>query len=295
MLRVCLSHDIDRVVKSHQYITRSLRSLISGDWRGVYKQIKSLSDKHPYWGFDHLVEIEDSLNVRSTIFFLNESIRLKPWDLSTYQLALGRYSIKSEKITDLIKYLDRNGWEIGVHGSYNSFNNINLLKYEKNSLEQILGHQVRGIRQHYLNLNDMTWALQSEAGFSYDSSFGYTDNIGFKDNRIAPFHPFSDGFVVFPLTIMDMCFVNYPDKWSAFERIASECEENGAVLVVNFHQHVFHEPDFPGWGDDYIGIIQRCKARNAEFKTMGQWYDDLLDHPRERDTCVDTSSGDWTG
>jgi len=280
MLKVCLTHDIDRITKSHQYVSRLLRAVYGRNPESIKQQCRSFGAKSPYWGFDKLIDIERTFNVKSTVFFLNESIKLNPLRPKTLILSSGRYRIDSARIIEIMRYLDANGWEIGVHGSYNSFNNINLLKYEKNSLEQILGHQVRGIRQHYLNLNEMTWALQSEAGFSYDSSFGYTDNIGFKDNRIAPFHPFSDGFVVFPLTIMDMCFVNYPDKWSAFERIASECEENGAVLVVNFHQHVFHEPDFPGWGDDYIGIIQRCKARNAEFKTMGQWYDDLLDHPR---------------
>lgn len=276
MLRVCLSHDIDRVVKSHQYITRSLRSLISGDWGGVYKQIKSLSDKHPYWGFDHLVEIEDSLNVRSTIFFLNESIRLKPWDLSTYQLALGRYSIKSEKITDLIKYLDRNGWEIGVHGSYNSYLSQELLCKEKQTLENIVQHEILGIRQHYAQLADSTWKYQARAGFKYDSSLGYTNAIGFKDERFVPFFPLNSDFLEIPLVVMDMCFVGLKDKWASLESIIDLCKVRGAVLVVNYHQHVFYGTDFPGYREDYIQIVNRCKEHGACFLTLSEVYWDEL-------------------
>jgi len=276
LFRVCLSHDIDRVVKSHQYLTRSLRSLSRGDWRGVYRQIKSLSDKHPYWGFDHLLEIEDSLKVRSTVFFLNESIRFKPWNLSTYQLALGRYRIKSEKITDIIKYLDRNGWEIGVHGSYNSYQSQELLQKEKLALENVVQHEILGIRQHYAQLADSTWKYQSRAGFKYDSSLGYTNAIGFKDERFVPFFPLNSDFLEIPLVVMDMCFVGLKDKWASLESIIELCKERDAVLVVNYHQHVFYSTDFPGYREDYVQIINKCKEHGACFSTLSEVYWDEL-------------------
>jgi len=46
-------------------------------------------------------------------------------------------------------------------------------------------------------------------------------------------------------------------------------------LVLNYHQHVFHEPDFPGYTDDYIQIIEKCIKRNAIFRTMGEYYDEF--------------------
>ena len=276
MLKVCLTHDIDRIQKSYQYVTHSLRALKRFDLSGLKNQYKSLLTKGPYWGFDKLIEIENKYDVRSTIFFLNESIKVDPFKLKSYYLSMGRYDIESPKVVDMIRYLDGNGWEIGVHGSYNSYQNLSLLKKEKETLEGIIGHEVRGIRQHHLNLDDNTWKLQKEAGFLYDSTLGYTRDIGFKDDIVAPYRPFDNEFIVFPLPIMDFCLNSHPDRWVKFDEIVDTCIEHNGVLVLNYHQHIFHQPDFPGYADDYIQIIEKCIEKNASFKTMGQYYDQLV-------------------
>ena len=275
MLRVCLTHDIDRIHKSYQYITQTLRALKRLDLNGLKNQYLSLMTKNPYWGFDRLIEIENKYDVRSTLFFLSESIKINPLKLKSYYLSMGRYDIESPKVMDIIRYLDGNGWEIGVHGSYNSYQNLSLLKKEKEILESIVGHEIRGIRQHHLNLDDNTWRLQKEAGFVYDSTLGYTRDIGFKDGIISPYHPFDDEFVVFPLPIMDFCFNTCSDRWTRFEEIVETCVKHNGILVLNYHQHIFHEPDFPGYADDYIQIIERCIERKAVFRTMGEYYDQI--------------------
>lgn len=272
MLKVCLTHDIDRVVKSHQYITRTARALLQLDHKSLIRQGRSLFDKHPYWGFDKMIEIENKNKVKSTVFFLNESIKhdiLKP---STYKLSAGRYKIHDKRIVDIIQYLDANGWEIGVHGSYRSYKDIELLKREKAVLEEIVGHEVIGIRQHYLNMNDMTWKYQYEAGFKYDSTLGFTRKIGFKDGHVTPFSPFNNDFFVFPLALMDFCFMETPNKWEEFEKLIDHCERENGLFVVNYHQNNFHEPDFPGYMDSYIEIIERCEKRGAAFMTIGDAY-----------------------
>jgi peptidoglycan/xylan/chitin deacetylase (PgdA/CDA1 family) len=183
---------------------------------------------------------------------------------------MGRYNIHDPKIEEMIRHLDRNGWEIGVHGSYNSFNDINLLKQEKHTLEKIVGHQINGIRQHYLNLSKKTWGFQADVGFKYDSSWGYTDDIGFKNNRYLPFHPFNNQFKVIPLTIMDSCFMAKSDRWDLYEKLLDMCELKGAVMVINFHQHVFSKYDYPGYKDAYVEIIERALDRKAQFYTLSQ-------------------------
>jgi len=239
-------------------------------------QVKSLFDKDQYWTFDKFIEIEKSHNIRSTVFFLNESMKFNLLKLKTYKLALGRYSIYDKKIQDIIQWLDHNGWEIGVHGSYNSYLDKTMLYKEKKELEKVVGHQITGVRQHYLNLISDTWAFQNEVGFKYDSSWGYTNAVGFKEEKYVPFHPLNNAFSVFPLVLMDTCFMKTENKWNELERILDLCEKKDAVLVINFHQHVFNKYDFPGYKEAYIEIINRCKKRNACFYTLNELYNKML-------------------
>jgi peptidoglycan/xylan/chitin deacetylase (PgdA/CDA1 family) len=165
----------------------------------------------------------------------------------------------------MIQYLDANGWEIGVHGSYLSYVNKRLLKKEKDLLEKILGHKVYGIRQHYLNMNNKTWQIQKECGFNYDTSFGFTDEIGFKEEKYTPFKPMNDDFIVFPQIIMDICFMSTRNKWDRLEEIINICKEKNSILVINWHQRVFNDKEFPGYKEAYINIISILKANGAEF------------------------------
>jgi peptidoglycan/xylan/chitin deacetylase (PgdA/CDA1 family) len=272
MITVCLSHDIDRTQKTYQYFTKSLFSLLKFNFKGVKNQILSLKEKDPYWTFKDFIDIEEGFKVRSTVFFLNETIKLNIFNPLSYKLALGRYRIKDERIIDIIKWLDKNGWEIGVHGSYNSYKSKELLLKEKNALENIVKHPVIGIRQHYLNLNKNTWQYQKEVGFKYDSSWGSNYTVGFKDEKFVPFHPFNDHFTVIPLVIMDTCFMETKDRWKEFDRIIEICETKGAVLVINFHQHIFNKYDFPEFKEAYIELITKLKGKEAQFLTLTEMY-----------------------
>ena len=131
MLKVALTHDIDRTNKTYQYITHGLKSIAKADLSSLAYHIKSLFGTEPYWMIPDLIKIENKYNVKSTYFFLNESIKINPFKLNSYKLAMGRYKINDKKIVKIIQWLDENGWEIGLHGSYNSYNDINLLRKEK--------------------------------------------------------------------------------------------------------------------------------------------------------------------
>ncbi len=276
MLKVALTHDIDRTKKTYQHFTKTMRALLKLDFNKIKNQIFSLGKRNNYWTFNEIIKIEESYNVKSTYFFLNETIPLKLFKLKTYKLALGRYKILDKKIVDLIKQLDKNGFEIGVHGSYNSYKSLELLKFEKKTLENILGHEVIGIRQHYLNLDENTWQKQKEVGFKYDSSIGYSGSlakIGFVDERILPFKPFNDEFTVIPLVLMDVNFMLIKNRWQEFSALLDFCNEKNCFLVVNFHNHVYNELEFPEYKNAFIKIIEECKSKNAEFLTMKEIYE----------------------
>ena len=275
MIRIALSHDVDRVKKSYQYFTHSLKYLLKGDLKNSGYHMRSFFGEDPYWNFQEIIDIESSYNVKSTFFFMHETIKFKPFDKSNWQLSLGRYSLHDPKIIETIQYLDENGWEIGLHGSYNSFKDKELLSNEKKILENILGHEVLGIRQHYLNLNDDTWNYQKECGFKYDSTFGYTRDIGFKEEKYLPFQPFNDDFAVIPQIIMDSNYMAKENKWDEYLKILDKAEETGGVVVINWHQRDFNDKEFPNHKQIYMQMIEEGINRGATFKSLLEHYNDF--------------------
>lgn len=276
MLKVSLSHDVDRTQKTYQYLTHTLRALRKGDMRKAGYHLGSWNErKQVYWNFEDIMEIEDRFGARSTFFFLLESYPLHWLKTKSWKLALGRYDIHEKRIQDIIQKLDSNGWEIGLHGSYASYNNLELLKKEKETLEAVVGHSIKGIRQHYLNWNDKTWQLQKQAGFQYDTTWGFTRKIGYRENKIKPFAPFNDHFMVFPMAIMDSCYMNTPDRLRELHKLIQMTRDNDAILVINWHNNNYNEKDFPGYRKAYIEVIEACKAEGGRFGTLGEFFGDL--------------------
>lgn len=275
MLKVSLTHDVDRTKKTYQYFSGFVKNLLKANFTDALYHMTPQLKKEPYWNIYDIAKLEDSFGLRSTFFILDESIRFNPLKPSTFALAVGRYDMFEPKIQEAIKYLDSNGWEIGLHGSFLSYNNIDLLRKEKLRLESIVGHPVLGTRQHHLNLDKTTWKMHEELGFLYDSTWGSNYEIGFVDGKIKPFQPNGTKFTVFPLSLMDVCFMPTPNKWDKFLELLDEVEANDAILVVNFHHRVYNEREYPGFKSAYIRIIETALKRNAEIAPMINFYNNL--------------------
>lgn len=275
MLKVALTHDVDRIKKHYQYFTYPLKALLKGDIKTALYHYASCFHAEPYWNFPDIIKIEEEYGVRSTFFILDETIPFKLFDKKNWQLSLGRYKISNPKLREAVQFLDKNGWEIGVHGSYLSYNNEELLKKEKQNIEEIIGHEIIGSRQHYLNWDETTWNIHKACGFKYDSTWGLSEDIGFREHKIKPFKPFNDYFTEIPLIVMDVPFIPKADKWERIVEIINKVEEEDGIFVINWHQRVYKEKEFPGYLSSYHRIIKMCKDRGAEFKTMGEFYHDL--------------------
>ena len=272
-LKICLTHDVDRVRKTYQYFTHDVRKRRFGHLRTL------LNGRSPYWTFEKIIDIEEKYGVRSTFYFLNESIPFKPFSPSNWKLSLGRYRVNEPVVASLIRDLDAGGWEIGVHGSYNSYKDLDLMRAEKSELEDVLGKEIPGIRQHYLNLEiPGTWKLQREAGFDYDASFGLLDGIGYRDGIYHPFTDAESGMFIIPLAIMECYLFSVSGNDPATirknsHRVIDEAEKNNGVLTILWHPHMFCEEDFPGYTDVYRDIIEETKNRGAEFLTCREVWE----------------------
>ncbi|MDJ1434184.1 polysaccharide deacetylase family protein [Halostagnicola sp. A-GB9-2] len=274
---LCLTHDVDRPYKTFQAPYYALKE-------HDLSHLKSLvSSDRPYWQFEEIMELEEELGVRSSFYFLNEKnlfrdkgprewIKPNNWKLFT-----GRYNITDDEIVDVIQTLDRGGWEVGLHGSYESYNNLKRLRYEKETLEDILGHDVIGGRQHYLNLNrPKTWEYHQQIGLKYDASLGSSSKYGFQ-NGYNTIRPFDDEFTVFPLTLMEVALfggdLDVDSVKHEIDRLlhrASECE---AIVAALWHPRVFNERDFPGYKELYRYLITSALEMGAWVGPIAEAYD----------------------
>ncbi|WP_418280308.1 polysaccharide deacetylase family protein [Halorubrum sp. DTA98] len=284
---LCLTHDVDRPYKTYQSPYYAIRD------RSLSQLRDMIFGRNPYWSFDRIRSIEAELGVRSAFYFLDEESlfterpRRELLDPQAWSLYTGRYDIADPKIVDLIHELDDGGWEIGLHGSYNSFHDRERLREQKRRLESILGRAVTGGRQHHLNLSvPDTWEHHAAIGLQYDASLGSSTEYGFT-HGYGVHRPFDDEFVVFPLTAMEIALPieEDPDRaWEACEELLADAYENAAVMTVLWHPRFFCS-DTPNYAPIYRRLIERALELGAWVGPPGELYD-RLDHP---DTSIATS------
>ena len=267
---LCLTHDVDRVYQTYQPLYYGMRNLDPAEMLGFW------SENNPYWQFENIMEIEEKLGVRSSFYFLNEKHLFEDrpiWELfypKAWKLFIGRYDIEEDNIRDIIRKLDAGGWEVGLHGSFDSYNDSSRLGREKERLETVLGEQVIGGRQHYLNLErPKTWRIQRDIGLKYDSSLGSSEQFGFEYGY-EPLRPFDDGFMVFPLTLMEVTIFGdrtFSEARDSLLELLKEAEENQAVMTVLWHPRFFSMDSYPRYRELYVELIKAAKE-------MGAWIGD---------------------
>jgi peptidoglycan/xylan/chitin deacetylase (PgdA/CDA1 family) len=264
-----LTHDVDRVRKYvYHYIWHGLRGSGPAMRRQAAMLVDRLRGQRHYWNFERIMALEAGYGVRSTFLFLNERARgfsPKFW---------GRYDITAPALRSVIQELDGSGWEIGLHGSYYSFDDPTLLDREKRTLEDIVGRAVRSTRQHFLNLAPpRTWLLQRAIGLEVDSTIGYARRPWDDWTRILPYYEPASGMLELPITLMDTIGLERPETRGGCYAALDAVRSRGGLVVLDWHQRTFTPDDWPRAVAFYRETIERALADGAWIATMGQVAD----------------------
>jgi hypothetical protein len=272
-----LTHDVDRPYKTYQ----SLYYALTDSGRRRHHLWSALPGNNPYWQFGRVCRIEDKLGVRSAFYFLDEQpLRERPvrdWvSPRGWQLFGGRYDVDDPAIRAVVEELDGHDWEVGLHGSYESYDDRDRLRREKRAVERVLGDSIRGGRQHYLNLSiPETWRHHRAIGLDYDTSPGSSSEYGFQ-HGYGLHRPFDDHFVVFPLTMMELALPDpgedYDDAWAACEQTLREAREHDAVMTVLWHPMYFTDREFPGYARLYRDLVATALDMGAWVGSPGDFY-----------------------
>lgn len=279
---VCLTHDVDEIKKTYQWISRPLRYLMKRDIGSFKNQITLFFQKirgiEPYYTYDDIIGIEKALDAKSTYYILKETGTLVPSSKKTWYLYGRNRSLHIPEIQALIQKLQNNGDEVAIHGSYFSYLHPELLEEQTRELEGIIHESIVGSRQHNLNLDiPKTWEYQIMAGLQYDTSLGFKDMIGFRWGTSFPFFPGNKGIAVpileIPLIIMDICLESVVNKKADCIRIADEVGKYQGVLTLLWHPPIFNTLEYPYAREIYIHVNQYCKAKGAWIARARDIYD----------------------
>ena len=278
---ICLTHDVDEIYPplSHTLLS-SLHYMKNLNFNGLKDQLfwkykgKEFS---PYWNFKEIVALEGKYGAKSSFYFLATDKDIRRF----------RYNI--EDLENELGFIVDKGWEVGLHGGYYAYNNLEEMKKEKKRLEGVINKSIIGYRNHYLRFKvPDTWELLAKAGFKYDTTFGYSDAVGFRNGMCHPFMPFNLNtnkeidILEIPLIIMDGALFgsvkSFEEAWEITKRLIDSVEEYNGVLTLLWHSNNFNCTFKENWVKFYMKILEYGYEKNAwitsEEEIYGRWQNE---------------------
>ena len=184
---------------------------------------------------------------------MNSAFYFQTSDKSDYDTG---YQIK-EYVKNCIWKLQKQGFEIGFHAGYYTFQNYDKLIEEKGRLDKTVGYITYGGRQHFLRFDvETTWKYWNQAGLEYDSTVGYPEHEGFRCGTCHPFRPFDIDedieldIIEIPLVVMDATLKSYrnlniEEGLESILLLVTRCREVEGTFTLLWHNTSIYR----GWED----------------------------------------------
>jgi peptidoglycan/xylan/chitin deacetylase (PgdA/CDA1 family) len=173
------------------------------------------------------------------------------------------------------------GHEVGLHGSFETYDHGDRFVAQRRRLEQITGTPVLGVRQHYLRMRPGTTQREmGEAELRYDSTYGFADRNGFRlglADVVETFDVQSSTRLAIdevPFVWMDRALSKYrkvesPDAWiDDALALASVCRETGGLWAGIWHPNLSPALGFPGAPEAYARLVRAIVNENPHIDTL---------------------------
>lgn len=277
---IYLTHDVDAVSKTMAVrikqsifnVVNAGRLLLAGKpnlfalkLANAYRFLISGDD---YWCFEKILSVEEKYQLKSTFnFYAGNSGNQR----SIKQMLLDpAYDVQETKLAVLLKAMHEKGVSIGLHQSFECWEDALRMKQEKQKLELALGTPVNVCRQHWLRFGfAQTWKAQQDIGLTLDSTLGFNDRPGFRNGAALKFNPWDEELEKpmhiesLPLIFMDSHFYDY-QLYSDQQRAAyiknwiDEIKAVGGQATVLWHQRVMSN-DY-GWSQGYEEVVREVAS-----------------------------------
>lgn len=245
------THDVDTPYLWSTYSSK-LKSLASSVIRHKnMKMVRSTfshlaKNKDPFDTYDLMMNMSEDEGVKSHFFFMSGGT-------SAYD---NRYGIEQSRISSLIEHIKCRGHSIGIHPSYNAYNDVKQFKKEKERLENAVDLPIEVGRNHYLRYDIVkTPMIWEEMEMKWDSTLAYADHSGFRCGVCYEFPMYSLSsrkelkLRQRPLIHMEASLINY-EQLSKKDAIAEVCntkdvvKKYGGLYVFLWHNSSFYTPRY---------------------------------------------------
>ncbi|MDD1690291.1 MAG: hypothetical protein LUQ66_06480 [Methanoregula sp.] len=288
---VALTHDVDVTsVRECRLVTVGyavFQCIMHGSvFAGLRLGLSRIGIGNDSWDlFERWKTFEDQLGVRSTFFFVpkkdDPGVRAHPYRAVCYDLNI-----------DVLHDLTTGGWETGVHGIDN-WTDSQRGKLEMASISPC--GEASGNRTHWLLFDQNSWKVLDDAGYSYDTTFGYNDDAGFRAGILQVYRPrTAQRLLELPLHIQDLglfgkfCWAPSENGWEKTpclhldviaartycDRILDFAEKYGGVVTLLWHYENLTPPR--DWSGTYAELVKRAQADGAWVTTAGsvvEWFE----------------------
>jgi peptidoglycan/xylan/chitin deacetylase (PgdA/CDA1 family) len=297
---VCLTHDVDNFgIKNHRFdhtivgfiyraLIGSLLGLCTGrksvrqlvtNWKAVFSlPFVYLGMAKDFWkALDRYGKIENGLP--STFFVIprkddpgqGAGSRAHKWRAARYEVA---------EMGEQVQGLITAGCEIGLHG-IDAWSDVAKGCAELEAIRKVTGASEIGVRMHWLYFDEDAPVRLEKAGFSYDSTVGYNETVGYRAGTTQAFQPLkADRLLELPMHVMDTALF-YPAYLNLspiqakviLDQMIAKVIRFGGVLTVNWHDRSI-APDRL-WDQPYIELLDELKRQGAWFATATQavaWF-----------------------
>ena len=207
-----------------------------------------LLQKDPFQKFDFLAALSRKFELSPIYFFL----------LGDYGLYDKNNSINTKQFRQLIQNIALEN-RIGIHPSYQSTNNQQIIEKEKQRLANITRKEIHHSRQHYLKLHlPRTYQQLIQAGITVDYSMGYASEIGFRAGTSLPFYWYDlekemrTDLLIQPFSVMEVTLKEYlklsPEEAKiVIQDLIKTIKSVNGVFCSLWHNSSFSELE--GWNE----------------------------------------------
>lgn len=249
----------------HKGLTRTVgafaKDVMNLNYQQITKRMKVLlrQDSDPFDTYQIIEKLHHSSPTKPIFFFLladygplDKNIR---WNTSALKRLVS--SIADD-------------YQVGIHPSFQSNSNTEILKEEIRRLEVLTHRTVRKSRQHFLKVSfPETYRNLLELEISDDYSLGFADLPGFRAGTSSPFNFFDldmdqeTPLILHPLVVMDSTLNTYMKLnplnglRTALDLLDMVKKFGGEFIPVWHNETLSDEFEWKGWRRVYQELIQK--------------------------------------